>query len=116
MIVHSELIESETFYEVRKAAPQVSVLSVRAALQVVDALSRLSEPENERTGYDFEPYYEVPHKALLAYLPAHTTSAQLGAVLRGLGLGSLRRGAGYVVFWNQAQLEILQRRFFSPVP
>lgn len=115
MIIRNELVEPETFYEVRRAAPQVCVFSVRAALRVIDALVQLSTPENERTGWDFEPYYEAPQKHLLPFLPEYTSSSQLGAILRALGLGSIRRGEGYCVFWNQAQLQILQRRFFSTI-
>ena len=110
MIFH-ELIELDTYYEVRKAAPQVPVLPVQTAQMALVVMDRMTVPEFQSLDAALNPYWHVPYEYIREQLPVMVSSHELGAVLRGMGLICHRKGCGYIVIWNQAQMDILLKRF-----
>jgi len=110
MIFH-ELVELDTYYEVRKAAPQVPVLPVQTAQMALIVMDRLTVPELQRLDAVLNPYWRTNYEYIRQQMPVEVSSHELGAVLRGMGLASHRYGSGYTVVWNQAQMDILLKRF-----
>lgn len=106
-----DLIEIDTYYQVRKAAPQVPVLPVHTAMLCLRVMAKHSLPQNQRIDVDMQPFWHLSYDAIRQQLPVDITNKQIGSLLRGMGLMVWRFSSGYAVFWNRTQLDILMQRF-----
>jgi hypothetical protein len=105
------LIDLEMEYSLRRLAPRIGEYSPNDARQLLITLEQHSAAENQFTGLDDRPYYLAFLADLMPDLPADLTPKRAGALCRMLCLTMQRRGPGFVVAWNNEQLEILKNYF-----
>jgi hypothetical protein len=105
------LIDLETEFALRRAAPRIAVNSPFEAKSIVEALIAHSLPERMHIGLDEEPYYLVLLADIQDDLPESLTPKRAGSLCRVLGLVLRRQKEGFAVAWSQTQLEILSGYF-----
>jgi len=105
------LLDLETEFELRRLAPKVGEYTPHDARDLIITLRMFSTNSNARIGLDDLQYYRAFLQDLMEDLPDNLTPKRAGAVCRALCLTIHRQGPGFVVAWNEKQLEILEKYF-----
>ncbi len=105
------LLDLETEFELRRLAPKVGECTPRDARELIITLKMFSTNEYARIGMDDRPYYQAFLQDLMPELPDSLTPKRAGALCRALCLNMRRLGPGFVVAWNDKQVDILERYF-----
>ncbi len=105
--MYSNLIDQETYAAVVAAAPKVKEYKLELAREIVGLL--LKEQEKVYPIMNLDPDRIRSQKVgdLAAMLLEEHTPAEVGGILRELGLVSQRKRDGFHVYWSTKQIEIL---------
>ena len=100
----NELLDLETLVEVKKAAPQVTV---------VRGMAKFSGEIKASVDRQGQTYWTATMKSLHAFceFDFEVSLNLVGRTLKALGLESWRKMDGFHIAWSQAQLDILQAHF-----
>jgi len=105
------LLDLETEFELRRLAPKVGEYTPHDARDLIVTLKAYSLHNPQKIGLDEQPYYQAFLQELMLGLPENLTPKRAGALCRALCLTMHRQGPGFVVAWNEKQLEILEKYF-----
>ena len=108
-----ELIDLDTYYELKSAAPQVMSIPVDAARWLVKAMDELSKASKPHEDLNGQSYWEAALRDLMEIvnLSDEFSNNQVGHACRNIGLTCWRKADGYHVAWSEAQLKILRKHF-----
>jgi hypothetical protein len=109
------LLDLETMYAIKKAAPQITSVAFDLAGWVVCGLDALSKVEKlsmdlNKTGY-WQATVKDIHKACRFDEAMNVSLNLVGRALKEMGLESWRKGDGFHVAWSENQLAILKNYF-----
>jgi len=105
---NTPLLDLDTFYQVKKAAPLVTDTPPNEARMILTAMQSRFEYEPE-IGMDNRPYWHVYLGDMS--LPEALTPNRIGKLCRAMGLTLIRRKTGYMVVFTYEQWEILMEHF-----
>lgn len=108
-----QLIDIDTLYQLKKAAPEVTVVPFDLACWVVRSLDVLSKTLPAHVDQHGVTYWKTTIKDVTEKVTqvSGITPSQVGRSLRRFGLEEWREMDGYHVAWSQTQLEILKKFF-----
>jgi hypothetical protein len=109
----NELMDLDTLFQVRKAAPQLTVVPFDLACWVVRAMEQIGRARAARLDRNRQRYWESTVKEITAGITQAegVTFSDVGRALRDLGLTTWRQADGSHVAWSQNQLDILKKHF-----
>lgn len=107
--MNQELLDFDTFVEVRKAAPKVTVMPFDVAAVVVEGMDRYSNVEEAHKDENGHVYWMPTVKDIAGLVSL--TPAQIGRAVKQMGLESWRKMDGYHFAFSAAQLDILKCHF-----
>jgi hypothetical protein len=106
-----DLLDVDTWAQLRKAQPKMTVVPFDAAQAAVRALEQWIGNHSSHTDLEGKHYWSaslkelIDNRGLTGVLPS-----ALGRVLRQMGLMLWREANGYHVAWSEEQFEILKNR------
>jgi hypothetical protein len=107
----SDLLDVDTWAQVRKAAPKVTAVPFDAAQAAVTALGACMRANASHTDLDGRKYWEASLKEILAGDEINMEPVHLGRALRSMSLTLWREGDGYHAAWSEEQFRILKKYF-----
>lgn len=108
-----ELLDFDTLVEVKKAAPQVTVVPFDLACWVVRGMVEFSGENKASVDRQGQIYWTTTVKSLHEFcqFDFEVSLNTVGRTLKAMGLESWRKMDGFHIAWSQAQLEILKSHF-----
>lgn len=108
-----ELIDLDTLVQVKKAAPQVSVVPFDLACWVVRGIAEISKLKKGHIDVNGAVYWEISLQELhsACHFTFDVPFRRVGRACREMGLDLFRKMDGYHVAWSVSQLEILKKFF-----
>jgi hypothetical protein len=106
---YSDLLDVDTWAQVRNAAPKVTAVPGDTARVVVQSLGthmRRSSTHEDLTG---RKYWEASLGELIEDARVNIEPKFVGQALRAMGLTLWREGDGYHVAWSEEQFKILKK-------
>lgn len=107
----NELIDVDTWAQLRKAAPKVTAVPFDAAQAGVRALGTWLRTRKANSDLDGRKYWEATLKDLIAVSELAITPAAMGRIVRTMGLVTWREFDGYHAAWSEEQFRILKKYF-----
>lgn len=109
----SQLLDLDTFVQVKKAAPKVTTVPFNIACYVVRAMAEISKSRTAHIDSSSQLYWQVRVKEIFetGKFGDEVSINHVGRALKALGLESWRKMDGYYAAWSLSQLEILQKHF-----
>lgn len=108
---YSRILSKQVLGQVISAGPDANFVLMDLAREIVSVLRReIDEPMHCRifnTGGDTS--YSMKVGTIAEQIPGGPTAHLVGRALRDLGFDSNRANIGYVISWNEPQIDILQR-------
>jgi hypothetical protein len=104
-----DLLDVDTWAEVKKAAPKLTEIPFDAAQAAVWALGNFMREVPCHTDLNGRKYWEGSLKAILLLDALNMEPVHLGKALRLMGLTLWREGDGYHAAWSAEQYEILEK-------
>lgn len=102
------LLPVEVEQQVRSHLPSPTKSSPIDAIVLIDQLETIAARKKPNYDANGKPYYHVLINEISDMLCNAYTHRQIGGLSRAMGLGARRTGAGYEIYWNQKQLDILK--------
>lgn len=110
-MINSDLLDLDTWVQVKNSAPKVTVVPFDAAQAGVKALARYAEGNRPNADLDGRKYWEASLKTLVEVGELSAAPKALGRACRSIGLTLWRMADGYHVAWSEEQLAILMEYF-----
>ncbi len=106
--MYSNLLTVDILAKVMAEAPTVDGTDIGIAHSVVEELAQIILEGQEQTYADGKKYYRIDIQELTKRLPWDAiTERKIGSICRNLGLFSRRYKHGFVLFFSEAQVDIL---------
>lgn len=111
----NDLLDLDTFVEVRKAAPEVTFVSFDIARQMLEGIGKMSAETHPFTDHNDRKYWQASIKDLhrIGGFPETLSLRKTGSICKSLGLISWRKNDGYHIAWSEQQLSILKGYFYK---
>lgn len=108
-----DLIDLDTYVQLRRAAPQVTPVPRDVARLVVYALGEFSLAHKAHEDLNGQIYWQASLQALseIGRLNECVASKTIGQTCTLMGLPKTHKNDGNYVAWSKSQLEILQKYF-----
>ena len=105
---YSDLLDIDTWAEVKKASPKLTIPPIEVTLEALEALSYFMQSKESLKDLEGRDYWTASLKELIDLkLVNGLTPIYLGKALRAMGMTPWREGDGYHVAWTRAQFNIL---------
>lgn len=110
---YANLLDLDTFVQVKKAAPAVTTVPFDIACFVVRAMDEFARNTRASIDQGGHLYWQTRVKAIheAGKLGDEISLGQMGRALKAMGLESWRKMDGFHVAWSLEQLDILKRHF-----
>ncbi len=109
----ADLLDLDTLVQVKKAAPQVTVVPFDLACWVVRGMDAFTKENKGSIDQYGKVYWESKVSLLHPYchFDCEVSFQKLGRACKGMGLESWRKMDGFHVAWSLEQLDILKKYF-----
>lgn len=111
--MRQELLDLDTFVQVKKAAPYVTVVPFDMACWIVRGMDCFSRENRASVDQFGQLYWQTTVKTLAEHckFDAEITLGLVGRTLKAMGLVSWRKMDGFHIAWSLSQMDILKKYF-----